>query len=82
MTTELLSRRRVAIRLLLLEAALLAGILGAFALVSAWRVGTAPLETIVLLGAAMIAPTLVAEWAWVRFHWKHLDADFGGGQAP
>ncbi len=76
------NRRRVALRLLLLEAALLGGILGAFALVSVWRVGTAPLETLILLGAALIAPVLAAEWLLVRRDWKRLDADFGGGRAP
>lgn len=77
------NRRRIAVRLLLLEAGLLAGILGAFALVSVWRVGTAPLETLVLLGAALIAPILGAEWLLVRRDWKRLDAGFGGsGRAP
>ena len=80
--TALPERRRVAVRLLLLEAGLLAGILGAFALVSWWRVGTAPLETLVLLGAALIAPALGAEWFLVRRDWKRLDADLGGGRAP
>lgn len=77
MTTTLIARRRVALRLLLLEAALLGGILGAFALVSAWRVGTAPLETLVLLGATLIAPVLGAEWYLVRRDWKLLDASLG-----
>lgn len=75
-------RRRVALRLLLLEAGLLAGILGAFALVSVWRVGTAPLVTVVLLGAALIAPVLAAEWYLIRRDWKRLDTESeGGGQA-
>ena len=73
------NRRKVALRLMLLEAGLLAGILGGFALVSIWRVGTAPLLTLVLLGAILIAPVLGAEWVLVRREWKRLDADFGGG---
>jgi hypothetical protein len=77
------NRRRVALRLLLLEAGLLAGILGAFALVSVWRVGTAPLGTLVLLGAALIAPVLAAEWYLVRRDWERIDAGLGGGgRAP
>ncbi|HYM39555.1 MAG TPA: hypothetical protein VEY12_05355 [Thermoplasmata archaeon] len=77
MTTTLVARRRVALRLLLFEAALLGGILGAFALISLWRVGTAPLQTLVLLGGALIAPVLGAEWYWVRRDWKLLDAGLG-----
>ncbi len=77
------NRKRIAVRLLLLEAGLLAGILGAFALVSVWRVGTAPLETLLALGAALIAPVLGAEWYLVLRGWKRLDADLGGGgRAP
>jgi hypothetical protein len=77
------NRRRIALHLLFLEAGLLAGILGAFALVSAWRVGTAALETLVVLGAALIAPVLGAEWYLVRRDWKRLDAELGGGgRAP
>jgi len=81
--TALPNRRRVALRLLLLEAGLLAGILGAFALVSVWRVGTAPLEALVLLGGALIVPVLGAEWFLVRREWKRLDADLGdSGRTP
>lgn len=81
--TALPNRKRVAIRLLLLEGAFLAGILGAFALVSAWRVGTAPLVTLVLLGGALIAPVLGAEWFLVRRDWKRLDAELeDAGRAP
>lgn len=81
--TALPNRRRIALRLLLLEAGLLAGILGGFALVSVWRVGTAPLGPLVLLGAALIAPVLGAEWFLVRRDWKRIDTDFGGsGRAP
>ena len=74
-----MARRRVAFRLLLLEAGLLAAILGAFALVSVWRVGTAPLVTLVLLGAALIAPVLAAEWYLIRRDWKRLGMESEGG---
>lgn len=80
MTAPEESRRRVAVRLLLLEALLLGGILGAFALVAVWRVGTAPLETLVALGAILMAPVLGAEWVLVRMHWKRLETDFGRGR--
>ena len=81
--TALPNRKRIALRLLLLEAGLLAGILGGFALVSVWRVGSAPLVPLVLLGAALIAPVLGAEWFLVRRDWKRIDTGFGGsGRAP
>ncbi len=76
------NRRKVALRLLVLEGLLLAGILGAFALVSLWRVGSAPLLLLVLLGATLIVPILGAEWYLVRRDWKRLDADLGDGRAP
>ncbi len=83
MSAVIVARRRVAVRLLLLEAALLGAILGAFALVSVWRVGTAALETLILLGAALIAPVLGAEWYLVRRDWKRLELESGGpGRAP
>ena len=83
MTTVMASRRRVALRMLLLEAGLLAAILGGFAAISVWRVGYAPLETLVLLAAALMAAALLAEWFLVRAHWKRLGSDLGGGrQAP
>ena len=82
MTEVVVARRRVAVRLLLLEAALLGGILGGFALVSLWRVGTATLETLLLLGGALIGPVLVAEWYLVRRDWRRLDLESeGGGRA-
>ncbi len=76
------NRRKVALRLLVLEGLLLAGILGAFALISLWRVGSAPLLLLVLLGATLIVPVLGAEWYLVRRDWKRLDADLGDGRAP
>lgn len=83
MTTALVSRRRVALHLLLLEAGLLAGILGTFALVSLWLAGAASLESLILPGAPLLASALVAEWILVRLHWKRLDAGFGSeGRAP
>ncbi len=82
MSAIVVARRRVAVRLLLAEAGLLVGILGAFALVSVWRVGTATLETLLLLGATLIAPVLGAEWYLVRRDWKRLEAESeGGGRA-
>ncbi len=80
MSAVIVARRRVAVRLLLLEAALLGGILGAFALVSIWRVGTAALDTLVLLGAALIAPVLGAEWYLVRRDWRRLEVESEGGR--
>ncbi len=77
-----MSRRKLAIHLFLREAALLAGILGAFALLSEWRVGLASVETLVLAGAALMAASLGVEWALVRSHWKRLGSDYGGGRSP
>ncbi len=76
-------RRRVALRLLLLEAGMLGGILGVFALVSVWRVGTATLETLLGFGATLILPVLGVEWYLVRRDWRRLDLESeGGGRAP
>ncbi len=80
MTVEVTHRKRVALRLLLLEAGLLGGILGAFAFVSLWHSGSASLEAIVLLGAVLLVAVLVAEWFLVRSRWKQLGPDFGGGR--
>ncbi|HII39684.1 MAG TPA: hypothetical protein HA326_00495 [Thermoplasmata archaeon] len=77
------NRRRIAVRLLLLEATLLVAILGAFALVVEWRVGAGSLALLVVLGAALIAPALGVEWYLVVRNWKRLDAESGGdGPAP
>lgn len=82
MTVEVAHRKKVALRLLILEAALLGGILGAFALVSLWLSGAASLEAIVLLGAVLLVAVLVAEWFLVRSRWKQLGSDFGGRRGP
>lgn len=81
--TALLHRKRVAIRLLLLEAGFLAGILGAFALVSLWLSGTGSMEPIALQGGILMAALLVFDWYLIRSHWKRLGDESGGsGWAP
>jgi hypothetical protein len=82
MTVEVAHRKRVAFHLLLLEAALLAGILGAFALVSLWLSAAASLGMVVVLGAALLMAVLTVEWILVRSRWRHLDSESGGGRGP
>ncbi len=79
MTDALVHRKRVAVRLLLLEAGLLAGILGGFALLAWWLVGGASSAASVLAGLLLLPVCLLGNWLLVRSGWKHLDDDFGGG---
>ena len=79
MTDVLVHRRRVAIRLLLVEAGFLAGILGAFGLVAWWLVGAATSGAALLAGLALLPACLLANWYLVRSQWKHLGDDYGGG---
>jgi hypothetical protein len=78
-TDALVRRRKVAVRLLLLEASFLAGILGGFAVVSTWLAGGVVTEASLLAGLALLPTCLLANWLLVRSGWKHLDDDFGGG---
>ena len=78
MTDALVHRRRVAVRLLILEAGFLAGILGGFGLVAWWLVGAATSVAALLAGLALLPACLVANWLLVRSQWKHLGDDFGG----
>ncbi len=83
MTDALVHRRRIAVRLLLLEAGFLAGILGGFAVLSWWLAGGRFTEDILLAALALLPVCLVANWFLVRSGWKRLDKDFGGGpRAP
>ena len=79
MTDALVHRRRIAVRLLALEAGLLGGILAGFALVSWWYVGGAVAGPSLLAGLALIPACLLANWVLVRSGWKRLGDDFGGG---
>ncbi len=82
MTDGFLHRRRIALRLLLLEAAFLSGILGGFALI-AWRLEGGTASGLSLLAGLVLLPfCLLANWFLVRSQWKHLGDDFGGGGAP
>ncbi len=82
MTDALVHRRRVAVRLLLLEAGFLAAILGGFALL-AWRLagGVASLADLVA-GLALVPLCLLGNWLLVRSSWKRLRDDFGGEGGP
>ncbi len=82
MTDAFVHRRRIALRLLLLEAAFLSGILGGFALI-AWRLeGGLGSELSLLAGLVLLPFCLLANWLLVRSDWKRLDEDFGGGRPP
>ena len=83
MTDALLHRRKVAVRLLLLEAALLAGILGGFAILSWWLAGGAVTPAGLVAGLALLPACLLANWLLVHSGWRRLGDDFGGGgRAP
>ncbi len=83
MTDALVHRRRIAVRLLLLEAGLLGGILGGFAVLSWWLAGGQFTEGSLIAALMLLPACLVANWFLVRSGWKQLDDDFGGGgQAP
>ncbi len=83
MTDALVHRRRIAFRLLLLEAGLLAGILGGFAIVSWWLAGGVATAASLIAGLALLPACLLANWFLVRAGWKRLGGDFGGGgRAP
>ncbi len=83
MTDALVHRRRVAVRLLLLEAGFLAAILGGFAVLSWWLAGGAVLQGGLLGGLALLPACLLGNWLLVRSGWKHLGEDLGGrGPAP
>ncbi len=79
MTGALVHRRRIAVRLLLLEAGFLAGILGGFAILSWWMAGGQFTEASLLAAVSLLPACLVANWFLVRSGWKRLDGDFGGG---
>ncbi len=83
MTDALVHRRRVALRLLLLQAGLLAGIIGGFALLSWWLAGGSGSAAELATAAALMLTCLLVNWFLVRSGWRHLGDDFGGGgQAP
>ena len=83
MTDALVHRRRVAVRLLLLEAGFLAAILGGFALLSWWLARGAVPEASLLAGIALLPACLLGNWLLVRSGWKHLGDDLGGdGPGP
>ncbi len=72
-------RRRVAVRLLLLEAGFLAAILGGFALLSWWLAGGALSKGSLLAGLVLLPACLAGNWLLVRSGWRHLGDDLGGG---
>ncbi len=78
MTDALVHRRRIAVRLLLLEAGFLAGILGGFAVLSWWLAGGQFTEDSLLAALVLLPVCLLANWFLVRSGWKRLDEDFGG----
>ncbi len=83
MTDALVHRRKIATRLLLLEAGLLAGILGGFAVLSWWLAGGQLTAGSLVAALALLPACLLANWFLVRSGWKRLDDDFGGGgRAP
>ena len=83
MTDALVHRRRVAVRLLLLEAGFLAAILGGFAVLSWWLARGALAVESLLAALALLPACLLANWLLVRSGWKHLgDRFFGGGSGP
>ncbi len=83
MTEAFVHRKRIALRLLLLEAGFLSGILGGFALITWWLEGGSGSELSLVAGLVLLPFCLLANWFLVRSHWKHLGDDFGGGpRAP
>ncbi len=80
MTDTLVHRRRVAVRLLLLEAALLAGILGGFATVAWWLAGGVASAVELVFAAGLMLVCLLGNWFLVRSGWRRLGDDFGGGR--
>ena len=83
MTDAFVQRRRVAVRLLLLEAGFLTGIFGGFALLAWWLEGATGSEVSLIAGLALLPLCLLANWFLVRSQWKRLGDDFGGGpRAP
>ncbi len=79
MTTAHVHRRRVALRLLIVEAGLLTGILAVFALVSFWLAGRTSSVVIIVLGIGFILALLVGDWVLVRLRWKRHARENGEG---
>ncbi len=79
----LVHRRRIALRLLLLEAGLLAGILGGFAMLAWWLAGGVASAAELVAAVGLMLACLLGNWFLVRSGWRRLGDDFGGGgQAP
>ncbi len=69
----------MALRLLLLEAGFLAGILAGFAALAWWLAGGASSGVELVAAVALMLACLLGNWALVRSGWKRLGGDFGGG---
>ena len=80
MSEVLLHRKRIARRLLVLEAGLLTGVLAVFALISWWLAGARSSGVVVAVGLVLMGVLLGADWQLVRGHWRRLRDDYGGGR--
>ena len=78
MMTALEHRRKVAVRLLLVEAGLLAAILAGLVFAVFWLLGTASIRGILLAGGGLMATVLVGNWILVRRNWARI-AEVQGG---
>ena len=76
--TALEHRRKVAVRLLLVEAGLLAAILAGLVFAVFWLLGTASIRGILLAGGGLMATVLVGNWILVRRNWARI-AEVQGG---
>jgi len=72
-------RRKVALRLLLREAGLLAAVLGVFAVVSYGLAGGGSSVPMISVGVGVMLVLFLAEWVRVQSKWKRLRDDYGGG---
>ena len=70
-------------RLVLLEAGFLTGILGGFALLAWWLAGGAWSMASAVAGLVLLPACLLTNWLLVRSGWKRLgDGFWGGGRGP